>query len=64
MVIVKIKGSCHLYFMICRPISKSEICKILPDVSPTTVEAMLGKMVKNGIITTVGSGRGIKYIRK
>lgn len=50
--------------MICRPISKLEICKILPDVSPTTVEAMLGKMVKNGIITTVGSGRGIKYIRK
>ena len=46
------------------PISKSEICKILPDVSPTTVEAVLGKMVKNGIITTVGSGRGTKYIRK
>lgn len=32
------------------PISKSEICKILPDVSPTTVEAVLGEMVKTGSI--------------
>lgn len=30
------------------PISKSEICDILPDVSPTTVEAVLSVMVKNG----------------
>ena len=29
------------------PLSKAEICKILPDVSPTTVEAVLGAMVKN-----------------
>lgn len=28
------------------PISKSEICNILPDVSPTTVEAVLGTMIK------------------
>lgn len=46
------------------PISKSEICKILPDVSPTTIEAVLGKMVKNELITTIGNGRGTKYIRK
>ena len=45
------------------PISKAEICHLLPDISPTTVEAVLGKMVKNGVITTVGSGRGTKYIR-
>ena len=32
------------------PISKAEICKILPDVSVTTVEAVLGSMVKNGVI--------------
>ena len=46
------------------PISKSEICEILPDVSPTTVEYVLGKMLKSGIITTVGAGRGTKYLRK
>lgn len=46
------------------PISKAEICRILPDVSPTTIEAVLGKMVKSGIITTLGSGRGIKYVKK
>ncbi len=46
------------------PISKAEICHLLPDISPTTVEAVLGKMIKSGIITTVGSGRGTKYIRK
>ena len=42
-------------------ISKSEICKILPDVSPTTVEAVLGKMVKDGVIRTIGNGRDTRY---
>ena len=42
-------------------ISKSEICKILPDVSPTTVEAVLGKMVKEGVIEIIGNGRNTKY---
>lgn len=42
-------------------ISKSEICEILPDVSPTTVEAVLGKMVKEGLIETIGNGRSTKY---
>ena len=46
------------------PISKAEICRILPDVSPTTVELVLGRMVKRGLITTVGIGRGTKYVRK
>lgn len=46
------------------PISKAEICRILPDVSPTTVELVLGRMVKSGLITTVGVGRGTKYVRK
>ena len=40
------------------PISKSEICKILPDVSPTTVEAVLGQMVKNGSIKKIGDDTG------
>ena len=46
------------------PISKADICKLLPDISPTTVEAVLGKMIKSGIITMIGNGRGTKYLRK
>ena len=45
------------------PLSKSEICKILPDVSPTTVEAVLGSMVKRGDIKRLGSGRATRYIK-
>jgi len=46
------------------PVSKSEICYILPDVSPTTVEAVLAEMVKNGQIEKLGSSRNTKYIKK
>ena len=45
------------------PLSKAEICKILPDVSPTTVEAVLGVMVKTGLIKRIGAGRMTKYIK-
>lgn len=45
------------------PISKAEICHILPDVSPTTIEAVLGCMLKAGSIKTVGAGRTTRYIR-
>ena len=45
------------------PISKAEICRILPDVSPTTVEAVLGAMVKSGSIRRIGQGRNSKYVR-
>lgn len=45
------------------PISKAEICAIHPDISPTTVEAVLGKMVKSGSIKRVGASRGSRYIR-
>ena len=44
------------------PISKAEIGRILPDVSATTIEAVLGRMVKNGTIRKIGSGRGTRYI--
>lgn len=33
------------------------------DVSATTVEAILGSMVKDGSIIIIGSGRNTKYIR-
>jgi Fic family protein len=46
------------------PISKSEICYILPDISPHTVELVLNRMVKEGIVSKVGEGKNTKYIRK
>ena len=44
------------------PISKEEICELLPDVSPTTVEAVLGRMIKDGRITKLGQARATKYV--
>jgi len=46
------------------PISKQEVCYVLPDVSPTTVEYALANMVKGGLIEKVGTGRNTKYIKK
>ncbi len=46
------------------PLSKTDICRILPDVSPTTVEATLGAMVRDGRIRIIGTGRKTKYLRK
>lgn len=45
------------------PLSKAEICHILPDVSPTTVEAVLGAMVKSGTICRIGASRAAKYVK-
>ena len=45
------------------PLSKAEICAIHPDISPTTVEAVLGKMVKSGQIKRIGASRDSRYIR-
>lgn len=45
------------------PISKKEICEIHPDISPTTVEAVLGKMVKAGQIKRIGASRASRYVR-
>lgn len=46
------------------PISKKEISGILPDVSVTTIEAVLGKLLKEEKISKIGEGRDTKYIRK
>jgi len=45
------------------PISKKEILDLLPDVSATTVEQVLGAMMKNGTIRKIGSTRNAKYIK-
>jgi len=46
------------------PISKQEVCYILPDVSPTTVEAVLADMVRSGLVEKLGLGRNTKYAKK
>jgi Fic family protein len=46
------------------PISKSEICYILPDVSMATVELVLSEMHKTNIIKTVGKGKNTKYVKQ
>ncbi len=45
------------------PISKGEVCRLLPDVSPTTVEAALGILVKDGKLLRLGPARTARYIR-
>lgn len=46
------------------PISKKEIADILPDVSVTTIEAVLSKMLKEEMIVKIGEGKNTKYLRK
>lgn len=46
------------------PISKKEICNLLVDVSPTTVEAVLSLMLKEGKIVKLGTTRNTKYIKR
>ena len=44
------------------PVSKADICDFLPDVSATTVEAVLGKMVREGSVKKLGQARATKYV--
>ena len=43
------------------PISKADIAYLLPDVSVTTIEAVLAKMVKEGKIVKSGSTKDARY---
>lgn len=45
------------------PISKKEILSLLPDISATTVEAVLSDMVHEGRIRKIGSTRNAKYLK-
>jgi Fic family protein len=45
------------------PLSKADICQILPDISATTVEAVLGAMVRDGRLGYIGRGKAIRYIK-
>ena len=46
------------------PISKREISDILPDVSVTTIEFIIAKMLKEEKIKKIGEGKNTRYIRK
>ena len=45
------------------PISKKELQDLMPDISATTIEQVLGSMIKNGVIRKIGSTRNAKYIK-
>jgi Fic family protein len=46
------------------PIGKREIGYILPDVSPTTIEAVIASMLKSGLIEKIGTARNTKYVKR
>jgi hypothetical protein len=46
------------------PISKREVCCILPDISPTTVEAVVASMLKAGAVEKIGTARNTKYVKR
>lgn len=46
------------------PLSKADLCAQLPDVSQTTIETVLGKLVREGKIRKIGSAQQTKYIRQ
>jgi len=45
------------------PVSKAEILSLLPDISQSTVEKVLGDLVRSQRIIRLGKGRGTRYIR-
>jgi Fic family protein len=45
-------------------ISKSDIFKLCPDISVTTIEKALSELLKEGFIIKVGGGRSTAYIKK
>lgn len=44
-------------------ISKSDILKLNPDISVTTIEKALGELIKEGYIEKVGGGRSTAYVK-
>ena len=45
-----------------QPFGKADICAAFPEISPTTIEAVLGRLVKSNRIKKIGAGRGTKYV--
>jgi Fic family protein len=46
------------------PVSKSDIQELLPDVSVTTIEAVLAKLLKENKIYKIGTYKNAKYLKK
>lgn len=60
----KITKKARIEATVLTAISKAEICNVLPDVSPSTIEAVLEIMVKEGRIQIIGNGKNTRYIAK
>lgn len=45
-----------------RPLSKADLCQLYPDISPTTIEAVLGELCRAGKIQKTGKGRNTQYV--
>lgn len=43
------------------PVSKRQLRDAFPDISEATIEAALGKMVKDGVVEKMGAGRSTAY---
>jgi Fic family protein len=43
------------------PISKSELCALMPDISEPYIEIILSRMCEEGRIEKVGGGRSLRY---
>jgi hypothetical protein len=46
------------------PISKTDIQDLLPDVSVTTIESVLAKLLKENKIYKIGTYKNAKYLKK
>lgn len=46
-----------------QPVTKRQLREAFPDVSEATVENVLGKLVKEGVVEKVGAGRSTAYRR-
>ena len=44
------------------PISKSEICALMPDVSETYVESILRRLLDDGTVKMIGSNKSARYL--
>lgn len=46
------------------PLSKKQLLDILPDISSSTIERVLGQLLSSGKIAKIGTTRAAKYIKK
>lgn len=54
----------HIFEKSVGKISKSEIAKLCPDISLTTIERTLSSLLEEGMIVKIGGGRSTAYVRK